>query len=61
MLEAANAEADEYQGEMTKEEMVPIVKSVTSETIFEEFGAWFEETAKDWPRATIYRAGEEVQ
>ena len=61
LLEAANAEADEYQGEMTKEEMVPIVKSVTSETIFEEFGAWFEETAKDWPRATIYRAGEEVQ
>ncbi len=61
LLETANTEADEYQGEMTKEEMVPIVKKVTSETIFEEFGAWFEETAKDWPRATIYRAGEEVQ
>lgn len=56
LLEATNAEADEYQGEMSKEEMVPIVKKVTSESIFEEFGAWFEETAKDWPRAKIYRA-----
>lgn len=56
LLETANAEADEYQGEMSKEEMVPIVKTVTSETIFEEFGAWFEEKAKDWPRAEIYWA-----
>ncbi|MBQ8800364.1 MAG: hypothetical protein IJZ55_12470 [Lachnospiraceae bacterium] len=54
LLAAANAEADMYQGEMTKEEMVPIVKSVTSETVFEEFGAWFEDMAKDWPRATIH-------
>lgn len=53
LLAAANAEADEVQFEMTKEEMVPIVKSVTSETVFEEFGAWFEEMAKDWPRSTF--------
>ncbi len=60
LLMEATAEADEYQYEMSKEEMVPIVKKVTSERVFEEFGAWFEETAKEWPRAVIYRAEENV-
>ena len=33
---------------LSKEEMIPVLKEVVSETVFEDFGAWFEEKAKAW-------------
>ena len=33
---------------LSKEEMVPVLKEVVSESVFEDFGAWLEEKAKAW-------------
>lgn len=32
---------------LSKEEMVPVLKEIVSETVFEDFGAWFEEKGRD--------------
>lgn len=33
---------------LAKEEMVPVLKEIVSETVFEDFGAWFEEKSDAW-------------
>lgn len=33
---------------LSKEEMVPVLKEIVSETVFEDFGAWFEEKGRDF-------------